>query len=119
MTIDPKTLAELKASLLAKKEELEKNLNRIAKPVDLKKGDYETSFDEIGNDREDNTTEVEEYTDNLPVEITLEEKLQDVLDALQKMEDGTYGTCENCQQEISIERLKANPSAKTCISCTK
>lgn len=119
MTIDPKTLNELKDALLAKKTELEENLNRIAKPIDPKTGNYETSFDDVGNDREDNTTEVEEYTDNLPVEITLEEKLHDVLEALQKMEDGTYGVCENCQEEISIERLKANPSAKTCITCTK
>lgn len=119
MTIDQKTLDELKASLLAKKAELEENLRRIAKPVDAKTGDYTTTFDEVGSDRDDNTTEVEEYADNLPVEITLEEKLQDVLEALRKMEDGTYGICENCQEEIAIERLKVNPSAKTCIACKK
>ena len=117
MTIDPKILSEIKESLLAEKAELESNLNRIAKPVDTKTGDYETTFDEVGNDREDNTTEVEEYTDNLPVEMTLEKKLQDVLLALAKMDGGTYGICENCNQEIDIERLKVNPSAKTCIVC--
>mgnify|MGYP001098785751 CR=1 FL=1 len=119
MTIDPKTLSELKAALLAKKAELEENLQRIAKPVDAKTGDYETTFDEIGTDRDDNTTEVEEYADNLPVEKALETKLQDTILALSKMENGTYGVCENCQQEIAIERLKVNPSAKTCIACIK
>lgn len=117
MTIDPKTLAELKESLLAEKATLEQDLNRIAKPIDKETGDYATSFDEIGTDREDNTTEAEEYVDNLPVEMTLEKKLQDVILALSKMENGTYGICENCQQEIDIERLKVNPSAKTCITC--
>lgn len=117
MTIDPKTLTELKEALLTEKLELEENLNRIAKPIDAKTGNYETSFEEIGNDREDNTTEVEEYTDNLPVEIALEKKLQDIILALSKMDKGTYGVCENCQQEIAIERLKANPSAQTCIVC--
>lgn len=119
MTIDPKTLNDLKESLLAKKTELEENLQRIAKPVDAKTGDYTTTFDEVGSDRDDNTTEVEEYADNLPVEIALEEKLKDVIEALGKMENGTYGICENCQQEIDIERLKVNPSAKTCITCKK
>jgi len=116
MTLDPKTLSELKEALLKEKIELEENLGRIAKLVD-DKGDYETSFEDIGTDRDDNATEVEQYTDNLPVEVTLEKKLQDVLDALKKMEDGTYGICENCNQEIDIERLKASPSAKVCITC--
>lgn len=117
MTIDPKTLTELKEALLKEKTELEENLGRIAKPVDSKTGEYEPMFEEIGNDREDNTTEVEEYTDNLPVEIALEKKLQNVILALEKMEKGTYGICDNCRQEIAIERLKANPSAQTCIKC--
>lgn len=117
MAIDQKTLAELKERLLAEKKELEENLSRIARPVDAKNGDYETSFDDIGSDWEDNTTEVEEYADNLPVEMTLEKKLQDIIAALDRMEKGTYGICANCNQEIDIERLKANPSAKTCIRC--
>lgn len=117
MTIDKKTLEELKSQLLKEKEELEKNIGRIARPVDKEEGDYETTFDDIGNDRDDNATEVDQYSDNLSVETTLEKKLQDVIDALERMENGTYGICENCQKEISIERLKANPSAKTCISC--
>jgi len=33
------------------------------------------------------------------------------------MESGIYGICKNCQQEIGIERLKTNPSARTCIIC--
>ena len=119
MTIDSKTLAELKEALLAKKSELEENLQRIARPVDEKTGEYATSFDEVGTDRDDNTTEVEEYADTLPVEMTLEQNLREAMDALKRMEDGTYGYCENCQQEIPIERLRANPAAKTCVICNK
>jgi DnaK suppressor protein len=117
MTIEPQVLAELKESLIKEKSELEENLSRIAKPVD-DKGDYKTSFEEIGSDREDNTTEVEQYADTLPVEITLENKLQAVLDALAKMEKGTYGICAECGEAIEIDRLRANPSAKTCIKCS-
>jgi DnaK suppressor protein len=117
MPIDEKTLNELKEALLKEKEELEKNLNRIAKPVDETEGDYETSFKELGTDRDDNATEVDQYTGDLSVEVTLEKNLQDVLEALTRIEKGTYGICENCQKEIDIERLRVNPSAKTCISC--
>jgi RNA polymerase-binding transcription factor DksA len=115
--MDKKVLDELKALLLKEKADLEENLGRIAKPLDKERGDYETTFGEVGTDREDNTTEVEEYTDNLPVEITLEKNLQDVINALERIETDTYGLCENCQKEIDLERLRANPSAKTCIKC--
>lgn len=114
--MDQKVLAELKEALLKEKAELEENLSRIAKPVD-NKGDYKTSFEDIGTDREDNTTEVEQYADTLPVEITLEKKLQDIIEALEKMEKGTYGVCTECGEAIEIDRLRANPSAKTCIKC--
>lgn len=115
--MDKQILDELKALLLKEKADLEENLGRIANPVDKKRGDYETNFEEIGTDREDNTTEIEEYTDNLPVEITLEKNLQEVISALERIENNTYGICENCQKEIDIERLRANPSARTCIKC--
>lgn len=116
MILEQKTLEELKSALLKEKEELEKDLGRIAKPTD-KKGDYETSFEEIGSDKDDNATEVDQYTQNLSVETSLEKQLQDVLDALEKMEKGAYGKCENCQKDIPLERLQVNPSAKTCLDC--
>lgn len=117
MPIDQKIMDELKQMLLKEKEELENNLSRIAKPINKEKGDYEASFADLGDDPDDNAIEVEEYSDNLPVEKALEKKLQDVLAALSEMENGTYGICRNCNQEIDIERLKANPSARTCIKC--
>ena len=43
--------------------------------------------------------------------------LGNVEDALQKIEDGTYGICEKCGKEIEIERLKAMSFAKFCIKC--
>jgi DnaK suppressor protein len=115
--MDKKIIDELKAQLLEEKEDLEKNISRIARPLDKAEGDYETNFEDIGTDKDDNATEVDQYTGNISVEATLEKKLQEVIDALERIEKGTYGICENCNQEISIERLRANPSAKTCIKC--
>jgi DnaK suppressor protein len=37
--------------------------------------------------------------------------------ALQRMEDGTYGTCLNCEEEISLKRLNAVPQTPFCIAC--
>ena len=37
--------------------------------------------------------------------------------ALQKIEDGIYGECENCGEQISLKRIKARPVAELCIDC--
>ena len=37
--------------------------------------------------------------------------------ALSKIENGSYGVCENCGEEISIARLKVRPVAQLCIDC--
>lgn len=37
--------------------------------------------------------------------------------AMQRLEDGSYGICEECGDDISIPRLKARPVTKLCINC--
>lgn len=44
-------------------------------------------------------------------------ELRDVEDALARIQDGTYGECEECGSEISRERLDAYPTATRCIEC--
>jgi RNA polymerase-binding protein DksA len=119
MSISSQELSDLKKALEKEKAELEKELERMAKPVNLKEGDFETKFDDIGSGKEDNATEVDEYTQNLSVETTLEKKLRDINDALEKMAKNEYGKCEKCQKDIPPERLLANPSAKTCLDCSQ
>ena len=40
-----------------------------------------------------------------------------IQEALQRLDDGAYGICEQCGEEIGIERLKARPVTTLCISC--
>lgn len=116
MTLSNEILAELKEKLLEEKARIQKELGRIGKKT-TEAGDYSTNFNEMGEDEDENASEVEEYTDNLALETNLEKQLKEILEALEKMETGTYGRCENCDADISIERLRAYPAAKTCITC--
>jgi RNA polymerase-binding protein DksA len=34
-----------------------------------------------------------------------------------RLDDGSYGMCSNCGQDIGFERLRANPGAERCIRC--
>jgi len=41
----------------------------------------------------------------------------DVVAALARISNGTYGTCLDCEDEIGVKRLEAYPTAKRCIRC--
>ena len=62
-------------------------------------------------------------TDNFDLEFNLdlasaEQKILNRIDeALRKIEEGTYGICEQCQKEIGLKRLKVVPYAKLCVKC--
>lgn len=114
MALDTQTLARLKEKLLVEKDRLEKELARFANPTGAT-GGYETRIEDMGTDPDENASEVEEYVDNLALEQTLEGQLKDVNDALGKMDQGTYGICEQTGKEISLERLEAYPGARTAL----
>ncbi|MEX0931480.1 MAG: TraR/DksA C4-type zinc finger protein [Candidatus Paceibacterota bacterium] len=63
------------------------------------------------NDRGDN---MEGFEENSAILKQLEIRLNNVQDALKRIEDGTYGICEISKEEIEEDRLSANPAARTC-----
>jgi DnaK suppressor protein len=50
---------------------------------------------------------------------SLRDTLRDVEHALDRMDAGTYGTCDNCGQPIADERLDALPAARLCLDCKR
>jgi len=70
-----------------------------------------------GNHMADDATEAFEQAKDLSVRTRLEETLHDVLDALKKFDQGTYGICESCNEKIDWARLEAKPEARLCIKC--
>ena len=62
-------------------------------------------------------------TDNYEQEFTLGileqdvETLQDINDALTRIQEGSFGLCEECEKPIARARLKALPYARLCVTC--
>ncbi|WP_245945765.1 TraR/DksA C4-type zinc finger protein [Helicobacter didelphidarum] len=44
-------------------------------------------------------------------------EIGEIESSLLKFEQGSYGICEMCEEEIGIERLQAKPHARFCINC--
>ncbi len=45
------------------------------------------------------------------------EAVEDLVDALARMDDGTYGLCQQCAASIPLKRLEAIPNARFCPAC--
>lgn len=44
-------------------------------------------------------------------------RMAEVDDALGRLDDGSYGVCEQCGAAIAAERLAARPFARRCVAC--
>jgi len=56
-----------------------------------------------------------EEGENRALAAQLRDQLDDVERALVKLDDGTYGSCEVCEQAIGADRLDAMPATRFCI----
>ncbi len=115
---------ELKEKLEKEKEVLETDLKSFASKDKKLEGDWDTKFPEVdsgvgGQALEDAADQVEEYATLLPIEHSLEIRLQKVNKALEKIKKGKYGKCESCGKKIEEKRLKSYPEAEMCEKCSK
>ena len=76
--------------------------------------DLAGSYDE---DFADVATDTFEREKGLAIESSVQALLNQVEEALARLEEGTYGICLNCGRPIHPARLRAIPYAKLCIDC--
>lgn len=112
-------LKKIAQILQEEKKRLEAELTKFTKKNTHVSGDFDATFPEYGDEEDDNAREVAQYTANKPLEITLEKSLRDVVKALERLNQGTYGICKYCREPIDEKRLLARPTSGACISCKK
>lgn len=107
-----------KNKLLEEQARLEKELATIGRINPDNPSDWEAVPTDPGAreaDPNDKADSIEDYETNTSILKQLEIQLNDVKDALVKIEEGTYGVCEVSGHPIEEGRLKANPAARTCM----
>ena len=70
-----------------------------------------------GNHMADDASEAYEQAKELALRQNAEKLLGQINDALERLEEGTYGTCRLCSEEIDPARLKALPYVTLCLRC--
>ena len=65
----------------------------------------------------DGTVEAVDRLNQIGVASSLESRLERVERAMEKLEEGTYGTCDPCGGAIDPRRLRAAPESTVCVDC--
>jgi DnaK suppressor protein len=121
--MNKKTLDELLQKLEKEKAALEEQLKKFANKDEKMKGDWDTRFPKLDGNisgssgLEAAADEVEEYSTLLPMEHSMELRLQNINSAVEKIHNGKYGFCEKCGKEIPAERLSVSPESRFCLDC--
>ena len=105
-----KKITDLKAYLEVEGERLRKEIARSYITTDEQRAGY-------GNHMAETATVAFEQARNVGLKRTQEWLLVQVEDALKRIADGSYGTCQHCRKAIDSARLKALPTASLCLSC--
>jgi RNA polymerase-binding transcription factor DksA len=100
--------------------ELEKQLETVGRKNPSNPSDWEAvegGESDVDNAEDGDVAEaIESLDNNSAILDQLEPKLNEVKLALEKIDNGSFGKCEICGNEIEDERLEVNPAAKTCKS---
>lgn len=115
---------------------IKKELDEYKKLIEKRKSELMEDIQHLSSDtmkqsQKDASGDISGYTyhmadvatDNYDREFTMgiasndRKVLYELEDALKRIDDGSYGTCEECQEAITKTRLKAVPHAKLCIKC--
>ncbi|MCX6716081.1 MAG: TraR/DksA C4-type zinc finger protein [Candidatus Taylorbacteria bacterium] len=115
-------LEKFKNKLLEEKKLLEGELEGIGKKDKASVGGWDATGGTIEIDPADENEvadKLEEIDENSGIVGNLENQLNEVTAALDRIEKGTYGICEKTGVPIEKERLEANPSARFSIKQNK
>jgi len=109
-----KRYALLKSILLKKRNEVVDGIEaRIGRKLTTETGQ---KVDSAMDSADMSSHDVEQGMDYSLLEMKYEQ-YKDIADAFRKLENVSFGLCEECGEEISIKRLEVNPLARFCIAC--
>ena len=102
---------EMKAILLKLKEEAFEEIGKAVRSGSEKSNDEPSGdiYDQASNERDRELL--------LLLGDREREKIRNIDEALVRLEEGEYGICEDCEEEIPLGRLKAMPFARLCVKC--
>jgi len=110
-----KETEKIRDALTARCEELRAEYDQTLSEINELQRDRLT--DSAGDDQADTGTKTFEREQEISLANGILERITQVERALERLDEGSYGWCERCGNQIPVERLAAFPSATLCVSC--
>ena len=119
MALNKEQKKQLRQLLITEREKLAGEIKAIAQ--DASKSPREASGDLSGYTVHMADMAADTYERELSMNLVSSEQeiLYEIDDALKRLDDGSYGVCQQCSQPIAMSRLKAVPYASMCIACQR
>lgn len=115
-----KELAEIRAMLVVEQRRIEADLASFShRNTRTSETEFETDYKDVGDGVDENAAEIAQYTNDLSVESELEKTLRDIEKAVRMIDEGDYGKCKYCGDQIDVKRLMIRPMSTSCIACKK
>lgn len=111
---------QLKILILKEISDLERELSKFADKSTVIKDDYNARFPktaDISDTKDEQANDVSEYERERAIEQSLEVRLKELKETLEKINSDDYGLCSNCKSPIEQARLKAMPITTSCFNC--
>ena len=107
--MDKATLEEFRVLLQGQLDELVHEAGKTATEM----ADEKTNFP----DPTDRASLESERNFELRIRDRERKLISKIREAMERLDDGTYGQCDSCEEPIGIARLKARPVTTMCIDC--
>ncbi|WP_029915430.1 RNA polymerase-binding protein DksA [Pelobacter seleniigenes] len=107
--MDKKTLAEFKDLLMGQLASLRQEAGRTVSEMTEENANFPDPTDRASLESDRNF--------ELRIRDRERKLINKIRQALDRIEDGTFGLCESCEEEIGADRLRARPVTTLCIDC--
>lgn len=107
--MDKKTLEEFRGLLQQQMDELLQDAGKTVSGMTEEKTNFPDPTDRASLESDRNF--------ELRIRDRERKLINKIRQAIERIDDGSFGLCESCEEEIGVERLRARPVTTLCIDC--
>ena len=119
MALTKEQSKQLRQLLITEREKLAAEIKSIARDAATSPRDASGDLSAYTVHMADMASDTYERELSMNIVSSEQELLYQIDDALKRLDDGSFGVCQTCNQPIAMSRLKAVPYASLCIECQR
>ena len=119
MSLSKEQIKQLRQLLITERAKLAEEIKSIARDAATSPRDASGDLSAYTVHMADMAADTYDRELSMNIASSEQEMLYQIDDALKRLDDGSYGICQQCNQPIAMSRLKAVPYASLCIACQR